>query len=67
MDINGITTIVLHDALSITTVLLDLKALGPSKNANSDTYCVQWYNTYLTINTLTKLSIEFFPKQQDII
>ena len=41
MDINETTTVVLHDVLSITTVLLDLKALGPSKNANSDTYCVQ--------------------------
>lgn len=56
ININEITTVGLHDVMSIASMPLDLKARNLSKNANIGMYDVDQYNAYITADTLAKLN-----------
>lgn len=56
IDIKGTTTVVLHDVVFITTVLLDYKAHVLSNIGHCGTYGVDWYDRYFTTDTLAKLN-----------
>jgi hypothetical protein len=55
---SGGIKVVTHDVVAISPIFLDAKSWAPSRNVNAGTYGVDWWNVYMPINLLEKLSLD---------
>ena len=64
--VEGEDTVIDHNVVSMSGILLDAKSRPAPRNSQSGVYGVDWWNVYMTIKLLSKLSQDIKSDSVDI-